>query len=111
MGYISSTKLSVKTKHLKVTFTKFEFKRTRFDYVILKKMKNPGMKILTPEPNRCLPRAWRLAPYEREEEFWGIGDPGTEASHNSDPREKRSDSIGIRAIQSTRAIQSSFRAQ
>ena len=63
MGYISSTKLSVKTKHLKVTFTKFEFKRTRFDYVILKKMKNPGMKILTPARTKILD--YMDAPYPR----------------------------------------------
>ena len=47
MRYICSTKLSDKTKHMKVTSTKFELKPTIFYYVILKKTKITGMKILT----------------------------------------------------------------
>ena len=46
MRYMFCTKLSVKTKHMKVTSTNFEVKPTKIEHASLKKTKITGMKML-----------------------------------------------------------------
>ena len=46
MRYMFCTKLSVKTKHMKVTSANFEVKPTKIEHASLKKTKITGMKML-----------------------------------------------------------------